>query len=295
LPNSLDTHWFRVTLGLPVGAGEAPRRDRLWGRPDRANKGKGIHIMAAQKVRLYMAAAALAVAAGAASGNIVDLTVNQTGTINGALFERTDFRPAGTGFINSFVRIQNTGVEEGYNTSGRPVAFDELTDPNFTRNITVGDVPIVNIMGMDYYEFRLDINEPVGGGMNLLSLDMLQVYTSGTGSQTTSNVSSLGMLQYDLDEFKDSHVLLDYNLNSGSGQGDMLFLLPTSALGGVAGTDFLYLYSKFGVTASAEAEAGFEEWSIREGQPIIPLPPAALIGGLGLLTAGFVRQVRKHR
>src|SRR5258708_4456819 len=92
---------------------------------------------------------------GAASNaSVVDLTTSGNfGTINGARFETADFRPAGTGYINSFVRIQRDGTEQGYNTSGRPVVFDEKTDGNYTRNIRYGDVPTVQIGGVSYKEF----------------------------------------------------------------------------------------------------------------------------------------------
>jgi hypothetical protein len=143
---------------------------------------------------------ALALAGGAAgaSAAIVDLSQNQTGTLNGALFQRADFRPAGTGFIDSFVRIQtNDPVEQGYNTSGRPLAFDENNSPNFTRNLTFGEVPTVTVNGTAYKEFLLDINQT--NSSPLLSLDQLKIFTSAIGSQTTTDVNSLGTLRYDLD------------------------------------------------------------------------------------------------
>src|SRR5262245_39962819 len=89
--------------------------------------------------------------ASAASASIVDLTnPGSFGVVNGARFETADFRPAGTGVLNSFVRIQQNGTEQGYNTSGRPVAFDEKTDPNFTRNLTFGEIPTMTVNGVDY-------------------------------------------------------------------------------------------------------------------------------------------------
>src|SRR4051812_34276852 len=97
---------------------------------------------------------AVCAAAGAAMGNtIVDLTTTTSGTINGALFQRASLQTSGTGAIESFLRLQASGTEQGYNTSGRPVAFDELTDPNFTRNLTLGQVPTLNVGGTNYYEF----------------------------------------------------------------------------------------------------------------------------------------------
>lgn len=240
---------------------------------------------------LLPAAAVCLVAAGQAAADIVDLTTLQSGAVNGALFQRADFRPAGTGFIDSFVRVQNKGVEQGYNTSGRPVAFDEKTDPNFTRNLQVSELHTVTVGGTDYYEFRLDINEPSGNGKNLLSLDRLQIYTSAVGSQTTSNVSTLGALRYDLDAGTDSFIKLDSTFSSGSGQGDMAFLVPVSFLAGAASTDFLYLYSKFGENFASDG--GFEEWTIEEGV-IIPLPAASLAGSLGLFGVSLLHAKRRR-
>ena len=52
---------------------------------------------------------------------------------------------AGSGGIPAFVRIKgNAGDEiEGYNTSGRPVQFDENTSPTFTHDVRTVDIPIV--------------------------------------------------------------------------------------------------------------------------------------------------------
>src|SRR5262245_17204786 len=93
-------------------------------------------------VTSLVGAAALCGIAGTASATIVDLTTPMSsGVVNGARFETADFRSAGTGVIQSFVRVQANGTEQGYNTSGRPVAFNENTSPNFTRNLTYGDIP----------------------------------------------------------------------------------------------------------------------------------------------------------
>jgi hypothetical protein len=230
---------------------------------------------------------ALVVMTGIVRGNVVDLTTAMSsGTIGGVIFRTIDLAPTGTGVINSFVRIQHNGTEQGYNTSGRPVAFNELTDPNFTRNLTLGEVPVVAVGGTDYYSFNLDINEPNGGGQNLLSLDEVQIYTSSVGSQTTSNVSSLGTLRYDLDVSKDSWVKLDYDLGSGSGRGDMEMLVPVSFFGGSSPNTFVYLFSRFGDNFSSGD--GFEEWSV-----VIPLPPA-LYGALGILGVVVTAQQRRR-
>src|SRR5262245_11232416 len=60
----------------------------------------------------------------------LDLTMRGSeGTIEGAVFQQCDAQPTGTGVIQSFVRVQTanakSSVEQGYNTDGRPLQFDE--------------------------------------------------------------------------------------------------------------------------------------------------------------------------
>ena len=227
-----------------------------------------------------------------ARGSIIDLVNNQTGSANGALFYRADFQSAGTGVIDPFVRIQHdngpsnnghsgNGIEQGYNTSGRPVQYDELTDQH-THDLTFGEVPLVTIEGTTYLQFILDINEPNGGTQSLLSLDQIHIYTSATGSQTGLE-NTLGMLRYSLGAFdNDNTVTLDYNLNSGSGQGDMTLYVPLANFAGAIASDFIYLYSHFGgLDADHRTGDGFEEWAVLSP---VPAPGAlALLGIAGIL------------
>jgi hypothetical protein len=242
--------------------------------------------------RTGLALVALCAAAGGATANIVDLTAPMSqGMIGGVIFETSDFRAGGTGIINSFVRVSsNNAVVQGYNTSGRPVAFDENTSPNFTRNLTFGEVPVRVINGVEYKEFLLDINQM--GAAPLISLDKVQIYTSSIGSQTTSNVSSLGALVYDMDASKDSYVKLDYNLGTGSGQGDMRMYVPVSAFGSATAGTFVYLYSMFGQNFANND--GFEEWAVLDAGPVVPLPPSVWAGGASLIGIGLVRSVRRR-
>jgi hypothetical protein len=256
------------------------------------------------------ASAVIAVAMAAAShvnGAVVDLTTNISGTANNALFQRADFRPAGSGVINSFVRVSaaNQAVVQGYNTDLRPLAFDENSSPTFTRTIQFGSVPTVNVGGVDYKEFILDINQQSSDP--LLSLDKIKIWTKagslGTNSNsvgsdgtapTTSGASSgtgFGTLRYNLDAGTDNYVKLDYNLNSGSGQGDMFLLVPLSNFGAAAAADFVTLYSLFGQNNANND--GYEEWAIRESTPVVPLPPAALAGFAGLAVVGITRKLRR--
>lgn len=226
---------------------------------------------------------------------VVDLTTaHSSGFINGARYATSDFQTAGTGVIDSFVRIQHTGTEQGYNTSGRPTAFDENTSGNFTRNLTLSEIPIVTIGSASFYEFILDINQTSANP--LLTLNQVKIFTSTVGSQTTSNISSLGTLRYNMDAAPDgdSRVEMDYNLGSGSGQGDMVLDVPITAFSGAIGSNFVYLYSQFG--EPNPTNDGFEEWAIRTNNPVnpVPLPAAAGMGLAGLTSMAMIRR-RKTR
>src|SRR4051794_6024686 len=105
----------------------------------------------------------------------LDLGTHPSGVIGGALFTQSQARPTGTGAIDSFVRVQAQGnktVEQGYNTSARPLAYDENNSPQFTRSLKVADVPSVMIGGQKYREVLLDINQKASA--SLLSLDELR-------------------------------------------------------------------------------------------------------------------------
>ena len=247
-----------------------------------------------KRIRSVVGFAALVGSAGLSQATVLDLTTaGSQGTINGARFFELSVAPTGTGVIQSFVRVQRNDTEQGYNTSGRPVAFDENTSPNFTRNLTYGDIPIVTIDGIAYKEFLLDINQ--SNSNPLLSLDKIQIFSSAVGSQTTTNVSSLGSLVYDLDAGTDSWIRMNYSLNAGSGQGDMKMYVPVSAFGAITGNTFIYLYSAFGLQGGNLAtNDGFEEWAVQSVTSIVPLPTSALAGGALLAGLAVIRRLRRR-
>src|SRR5262249_14259043 len=78
------------------------------------------------------------------AGAVVQLDANV-----GEIFRQTDQQPTGTGFIQSFVRLQANGsgsqLEQGFNTDARPLQFDENKSPQFTRALRLSDVPVMNI------------------------------------------------------------------------------------------------------------------------------------------------------
>src|SRR5687767_3912253 len=98
---------------------------------------------------------ALCAGTGTAVAQPINLqTANASGIINGAIYQNFNITPAGSGNLNSFVRISaNTDIVQGYNTSGRPTAFDENSSPTFTHDLTFGEIPTKTISGVQYKEF----------------------------------------------------------------------------------------------------------------------------------------------
>lgn len=208
------------------------------------------------------AAAGLVLLAQFATAKVIDLTgTNTTGRVNNAEFNWTASQPTGTGFIQSFLRVQASPAEEGYNTSGG-TPFDDKAGP-YTHDIQVSDLEatIIVVEGVSYYRLLLDVNEP-GGSKSLISLDRLEFYTSPEGGKTTLDVGSLGVLRWSLDDGGDNSVLLDAARNHGSGSGDMYAYIPVKRFRGALSTDFVYMYVQFGTSTGSPCEGGFEEWSL---------------------------------
>ena len=219
---------------------------------------------------------------------LYDLTeAGSSVVINGARFMTTDIAPTGSGVINSFVRLQAEGDEEGYNTDAKKKKFpyDEKAG-SFTHSLLLSDVPIVTVDNLAYREFVLDINQR--RNKPLLSMDRLMIFQETVGDLSVP-VGSLGTALYDLDRDEDNSIVLNYALGHGSGSGDMYAYIP-DALFRVSAGDFVYLYSRFG--DREKSNAGYEEWFVQERPALLaplhaPVPAAVLLGMLGLATAGW--------
>jgi hypothetical protein len=73
-----------------------------------------------------------------------------------------------TGVIQPFLRVENTPVEQGYNTSGG-TPFDDKTGPQ-THNLTFGrsQNTQATLAGVSYFQLLLDVNES-GASKSLIS------------------------------------------------------------------------------------------------------------------------------
>jgi len=269
---------------------------------------------------LVFVAASLVVGISAvpAQAGTIDLTTAGTsGLLDGltggnAWFVQGGEIVSGTGVFPSFVQVKAHGsntTEAAYNTTVNDVLDNGGSDEH-NHAITMSELPIVLKDDEKYYEFLLDINENDNTAGRYLSLNDLVIKTSTTANQAAATIGALaGTTRWDM--APGDQVLLNYDLvSSGSGRPDMTFLVRVSDFAGALPTDYVYLYSQFGLTPTLTglsskgktvllrdygASANFEEWamghatffaSVPDGGTTLMLLGAA-IGGLGLVRRRF--------
>jgi hypothetical protein len=242
---------------------------------------------------LIATAAIAAIGAARANAGLALTTPGSSGYLAGGFFQQGDVQPAGTGVFNTFLQIQAQGskltLEQGYNTDSRPAQFDEKNDAPHNHALLLGDVPRVEIGGVEYRQFLLDVNEPQGGGASsLLSLDSLRIFQSDdAGLHDYPTFDGRATQVFDLSASGTS-IMLDASLSHGSGQSDMIANIPDSLFN--KADAYVTLYSQFG--AHIPARGGFEEWGVgavnTPAVTSVPLPRAATQGLVGLGLASLL-------
>src|SRR5258705_2014403 len=161
-------------------------------------------------IRAAIIGAATLFTSAAQAAISVDLTTaGSKGTINGANYQQYSPQPTGTGVLNTFLRVQNDGAEQGYNTDFRKVDLNQTSDIH-TRALLLSEIPKVTIDDVVYREFLLDINE--SNNTPLLSLNDVQLFL---GLQADAiGYANLGTPVYKMDAGGHNSVKLDYSLHS---------------------------------------------------------------------------------
>jgi hypothetical protein len=237
-----------------------------------------------------LAAIAAVVSATQIQASVVDLTsgIGATGSFNGAFFFATDQQPAGTGFIDPFLRVQASPTEQGYNTDGG-FPFDDKNPHNFQHSLQLSSLAQFNVNGTQYFKFMLDANQS-GATNHTFTMTQLQFYTSNDPAQMTTTFNADGTLPL-------GH--LAYNMNigggtdnsvittaKGSGKFDAIVYVPVSDFN--LSDKFVYLYF------AGKGNGGFEEWTGAAG--VAPVPElGTLFPVIGLLVAVVSTQVLRRR
>jgi hypothetical protein len=236
------------------------------------------------------------------------------GEINEAYFIQIDPKSMGTGNIHTFVEIGDArqaeeplggvsyaDIVEAYNTT-EAGTLDNGSSDIFNHELLLSAVPVVEIDGIFYRQFLLDINQhksspnfPTSG---LLSLDEIQLFLSDAPNQSVESFDD-GILDladseliyrldwdYDEEEEDDNWIKLKYDLNHGSGSGDMFAYIPDDFFSDEY--EYVYLYSRFGENFANND--GFEEWAVRDN--ILPEPATMSLLGLGALGLSGLRKKR---
>ena len=224
-----------------------------------------------------------------ARATVVDLTsTGASGEVGGARFIQFDSPHfAGSSRIDSFLQIQGSesgGIEAGYNTTGTLEYDTKQAD-----SLLLSAVPTVTLDSVEYREFMLDTNE-ASGDKSGLSLDELKLYVESTGDRS-GHPANFSAPVYDMDAVEDSWVLLDSDLSSGMGNGDLLVYIPSSMFGSDE-AQHVYLYSRFGDTVTSED--GVEEWYVGIGGAIVPEPGALALLALGAALCVLRRNILRH-
>jgi hypothetical protein len=210
----------------------------------------------------------------------------------GVVWQIIDTQPTGTGVFEPFLRLQKNGIESGLNTDAKNVLSNK--DGIWTHSVLWSTVGTVEIGSTYYYPLTLDINESKSKSGRYLSLDVLQLFSGSTPNAT----STAGLTK--LFDAGDT-VLLNYALNSGSGEGDLEVFIPTSLISNPDG--YFYLYSQFGGVGKQYkgmdfgASAGFEEWRVDPPgpNPVPEEPISLLLLCSGLIPLGWIHRNRSIR
>ncbi|CAN7436987.1 hypothetical protein LJR246_002821 [Mesorhizobium sp. LjRoot246] len=170
----------------------------------------------------------------------------------GVLLESTTIG-SGTGNYDSFLRIQATNVEQGFNTDQNGNVLDNKA--SFTHDLQYGNIQPIIVGGVSYIEFRLDLNESNNATNADITLTGLDIYISNEGAILTDYTAGFTTGFTGIFHLGPDELLIDSN--HGSGTDDYRVLVPVKLFtdAGAGAGSYVTLYSSF-----SGSNGGFEEW-----------------------------------
>jgi hypothetical protein len=239
----------------------------------------------------------------AATDASVDLTfAGASGNIGDVLFTQISTMPAGSGYIDSFVRYNDNQAQvSGLNSdrlqptgsSGNDLPYfqyDEISG-GFTHSVKLGDVGVIDIGGTNYLQFLYDINQ---NGSTLLSLDKVEIYASTVkdlpnrtvtssigdpnpelnGEGSIDGADKIWDMDYSVagttsggDSVGKNWVALDSKIEgakNGSGDFEMAMYVPESYFAEIGKDEYLTLFSRVGDQAGWKANQN-TTWANNDG------------------------------
>src|SRR5262249_15375762 len=161
---------------------------------------------------------------------------------SGFIARQIDAAP--TSQFDTFLRIRGDfgDSEKGYNTTSRKQQFDSVISSSVHPELTLSEVPIVTVNGVNYREFILDASQR---GFQRMSVDTVQIFLGSSSNLTNYRNGTLGGLRpvFDMDATKNVSLVLNAGRNAGAGFGDISLLVPDSKFAGASPNTFVYLYS----------------------------------------------------
>jgi uncharacterized repeat protein (TIGR01451 family) len=193
---------------------------------------------------------------------------DSTSTLIAPLLETNSIN-SGTGNYDSFLRLQASGTETGFSTdvNGNNIADNKST---FTHSIQLGSLAHTTIGGVDFIEFRLDLNETNNANGPNITLSDLKIYISGQAATLADFIGHFTSGFQTVFSLSGPMNLVD--TSNGSGTDDYGFLIPVSAFAGGTADSYVTLVSTF-----TGSDGGFEEWRVLPAPSTpTPLPTAEL-------------------
>jgi len=221
---------------------------------------------------------------GTTPGPTLTVPGSPPGSPLSALFTAIKIGPTGTGVFQPFLRIQQAGnntTELGYNSNN--ITDDAKPPVNFTHDLPFSSLVTVNIGGINYYQFYLDMAQ--SGAQPTIDLTKFDL---GIGPASQSVVGATTAPTFTLLAWSlGAHDITMTDVNPGNGFADVQIDIPTAAFGATTSGNVI-LYAGF-----SNANSSFEEFGTFPNRVPDSGATVALLGLAMIGLAAFRAKFRK--